>query len=813
MATREQDIHVHDVVDSTGTYASQTAPSSRIARLRKQYFTHKPSVCVERALAYTEVFKETEGEPVVIRRARGLRRACETKTILVQDDELIVGNAGRRPRTGVLGPEMSNFWFDKELDSLSSRAQDPYLVDDEQKELFREKIYPYWKGKTVIEHWLKRVPEKTRGLSYETGVIDCEIKTESGPGEIALGYGEILMQKGWGGVRHWAEERLAALDEADPASDDKRYFLEAVVISCEAMGILARRHAEAALAAAASAAPERAAELQRVAAACDRVAEERPRTFHEALQLIWFAQMSLMMELNAPSYSPNRMDQYLYPFYEADVRSGRLAREEAQELLECLWVKLAEQCWILNTNCSQYFAGYTAFQNVTVGGVKADGEDATNELSYMLLQASMDVRLNQPSLAVRLHRNCPEEFLLKVCELSRLGTGFPAIHNDEVGIRALLRKGVTTEEARDWCLVGCVEPNLPGKLHQWSDYGHYNFGSAIEFALFNGEHLLSGRRLGLETGDPNDFATFEEFEAAVMAQLAEQIRHIAIQGHVTEALHRELLPCPLASSLMLDCIENGADLLRGGARYKRGPGTLGIGLSDGVNSLAAVKKLVYDDKRLTLDELREAIRADFEGYDEIRDLCLAAPKYGNDDDEVDRYVRDFAHMVVTEHEKYPTLTGGTMMPSWYPVSSNVPQGLTVAALPSGRRAKHPLADGVSPDQGTDRLGPTAVLRSVGKFQHEDLDGGTLLNVKFEPQVVAGDEGLQRFAAYLRGFLDLPIYHVQFNVVKEETLRCAQAQPDEYRSLLVRVAGYSAFFVELHKDIQDDIISRTSNARL
>jgi formate C-acetyltransferase len=431
----------------------------------------------------------------------------------------------------------------------------------------------------------------------------------------------------------------------------------------------------------------------------------------------------------------------------------------------------------------------------------------------MMLQASMDVRLNQPSLAVRLHRNCPEEFLLKVCELSRLGTGFPAIHNDEVGIKALLRKGVTTEEARDWCLVGCVEPNLPGKLHQWSDYGHYNFGSAIEFALFNGEHLLSGRRLGLETGDPNEFETFEEFEAAVMAQLSEELRHIAVQGHVTEALHRELLPCPLASSLMLDCIDNGADLLRGGARYKRGPGTLGIGLSDGANSLAAVKKLVYDEQRLTMDELREALRADFEGYEEVRDLCIAAPKYGNDDDEVDRYVRDFAHLVVTEHEKYATLTGGTMMPSWYPVSSNVPQGMTVAALPSGRKAGKPLADGVSPNQGTDRLGPTAVLRSVGKFQHEDLDGGTLLNVKFEPQVVAGEDGLQRFAAYLRGFLDLPIYHIQFNVVKEETLRCAQAQPDDYRSLLVRVAGYSAFFVELHEDIQNDIISRTANAHV
>ena len=813
MATKVEEIQGGKVVSLPVSAEWEADLMPRIARLRKQYFTHKPSVCLERALAYTEVFKETEGEPMVIRRAKGLKRTCETKTILIQDDELIIGNAGRKPRTGILGPEMSNYWFDKELDTLSTRPQDPYIVDEEQKALFREKIHPYWQGKTVIEHWLKRVPADTRAFGYETGVIDVEIKTESGPGEIAPGYGEILLPKGWGGIRRWAEERLAALDPADPANEEKVYFLQAVIISTEAMGILARRHADAARELATSSTPERAAELQKIAEVCDWIATEPPRTFHEALQLVWFAQFSLMMELNAPSYSPNRMDQYLFPYYEAALQSGELTHEGAQELLECLWIKFAEQCWILNFNCCQYFAGYQGFFNVTAGGVKADGEDATNAVSTMMLQATMDCRLNSPSLAVRLHRNCPEEFLLKVVELARLGTGFPAVHNDEVGIKALLRKGVTTEDARDWCLVGCVEPNLPGKLHQWSDYGHYNFGSAVEFALFNGEHLLSGRKLGLETGDPNDFETFEEFEAAVMAQLANELRHIAIQGHVTEALHRDLLPCALASSLILDCIDNGADLLRGGARYKRGPGTLGIGVADGVNSLAAVKKLVYDDKRLSMDQLREALRADFEGHEEVRDLCLAAPKYGNDDDGVDQYVRHFAHFVATEHDKYDTLTGGKMMPSWYPVSSNVPQGMTVAALPSGRKAGKPLADGVSPNQGTDRLGPTAVLRSVGKFQHEDLDGGTLLNIKFEPQVVAGEEGLQRFAAYLRAFLDLPIYHVQFNVVDEKTLRCAQAQPDEYRSLLIRVAGYSAFFVELHEDIQNDIISRTANARL
>ncbi len=818
MATTELEVGKHSTQQEPAGHCRRSEEgmpkgTERIERLRQQYFTHRPSICVERALAYTEVFKETEGEPMVIRRAKGLKRTCETKTILIQDDELIIGNAGRKPRTGVLGPEMSNYWFKKEMDTISTRPQDPYEVGEEQKQLFREKVYPYWKGKTVIEHWLKRVPEETRALGYETGVIDVEIKTESGPGEIAPGYGQILLPKGWGGIRRWAEERLAALDPADPESQEKTHFLEAVVITTEAMGILARRHAEAARELAKTSAPERAAELEKIAEVCDWVAEEPPRTLHEALQLIWFAQFSMMMELNAPSYSPNRMDQYLYPYYEAEVLNGDMTQEEAQELLECLWIKFAEQCWLLNTNCSEYFAGYQGFFNVTVGGVKADGEDATNELSYMMLQATMDVRLFSPSLAVRLHRNCPEEFLLKIAELVRLGTGYPAIHNDEVGIKALLRKGVSTEEARDWSLVGCVEPNLPGKLHQWSDYGHYNFGSAVEFALFNGEHLLSGRKLGIETGDPNDFGTFEEFEAAVMAQLGNEIRHIAIQGHITEALHRDLLPCPLGSSLMFDCIDKGADLLRGGARYKRGPGTLGIGVADGVNSLAAVKQLVYDEKRITMDELREALRADFEGYEEIRDLCLAAPKYGNDDDTVDQYVRRFAHFVVTEHDKYKTLTGGRMMPSWYPVSSNVPQGMTVAALPSGRKAGKPLADGVSPNQGTDKLGPTAVLRSVGKFQHEDIDGGTLLNVKFEPQVLAGDEGLQNLASYLRTFLDLPIYHIQFNVVDEQTLRCAQANPDEYRSMLIRVAGYSAFFVELHKAIQDDIISRTANVRV
>jgi len=372
-----------------------------------------------------------------------------------------------------------------------------------------------------------------------------------------------------------------------------------------------------------------------------------------------------------------------------------------------------------------------------------------------------------------------------------------------------MAKGIPPEEARDWTVVGCVEPNLAGRTAQWSDYGNYSFASPIEFALFNGVHQISGDQLGLPTGDPENFKTFEEFYEAFKAQLADQFRWIVVQGNILEMLHRDLIPCPLNSSLMLDCVESGKEITRGGARYPCGPGTLAIGVADGLNSLAAIKKLVYDDKRLTMTELCEALAADFVGHEDVLAMCLnEVPKYGNDDDYVDSFAQDLLDFVVKEHRKYKTLHGSELMPSWYPVSSNVPQGLAIGALPSGRKATTPLADGCSPQQGTDKLGPTAILNSCSKFQHSDLHGGTLLNLKFDPAVLAGEEGLERLEAYLRAYLDSPVYECQFNVIDKETLLDAQAHPEEYRSLLVRVAGYSAFFVELDTDIQNDIISRT-----
>ena len=788
--------------------------TSRIGRLREQYFNYRPTVCLERALVTTTVFRESEGEPIVIRRAKALKRYCETKSILIQDDELIIGNAGCEPRRGVVCPEISNYWLNKELDTLATRKQDPYQISEQQKEVFRREVYPYWKGKTVIEHWLAQVPPDTLQLSNKTGILDCEIKTECGPGEIALGYGNVLLPKGYGGISADAERRLSELDAADPENLERIHFLQAVVIVCEAMEVLARRHAEGARELAKTASDERRSELEAIADVCEWIATQPPRTLHEALQLIWFTQTALFMELNAPSYSPGRVDQYLYPYYRSDVEDGRLDRESAQELIDCLWVKFAEQCWYLNENSSKYYAGYTAFQNLCVGGVTPDGRDAVNELSYMILQASMDVRLCQPSISVRLSRKNPDEFVRKVAALIRLGTGFPAVHSDEVGTKMLLNKGVLPEEARDWCLVGCVEPNLSGKISQWSAVATYNFGSAIEFTLTDGLHLMTGQRLGVRTGDPRRFESFDQFVEAVKAQLAYFIRHAAISSGVTECLHRQLLPSPLASCLMLDCVEKGQDLMRGGARYTIGPGTLGIGIADAADSLAVIEQLVYREQRVTMDELIEAVRDDFVGHEKLLAMVQKkVPKYGNDDDSVDHFVRDLADFVTHEHHRYSTLNGEYLMPSLYPVSSNVPSGEIVSALPFGRRAGKPLADGVSPCQGTDRLGPTAVLRSVSKFNHEDVDGGTLCNLKLDPSLVAGEAGVRRLADFLIAFLDMGQYHVQFNVVDEKTLRAAQASPEEHRSLLVRVAGYSAYFVELCEDIQNDIISRTTQRAL
>jgi len=513
------------------------------------------------------------------------------------------------------------------------------------------------------------------------------------------------------------------------------------------------------------------------------------------------------MEQNAASYNPGRMDQYLWPYYQADLQAGRLDQQQAQELLDCLWLKFSEPCLFQDAQTAEFAAGYPMFQNVCVGGVDTAGQDAVNELSYLILQATMDVQLYQPSLSVRysLAKN-PPAFLRKIVDLIALGTGFPAFHNDDIGIRMLMNKGVPLKEAYDWNPCGCVETNLEGRMRQYTALADINLGSVIELALNDGVCRKSGQLIGAPTGPAAAFTCFDDFLGAVKAQYAHIVRAVAVGSHVIDDICFER-PVPALSLTFKECIEQARDYSAGGAKYNCGNGVILIGVADFINSIAAVRKLVYEDKSVSMEELLQALSAGFAGYERIRQLCLAAPKYGNDEAAADQAVAALFTFLADEIERYSGKFG-PLTPGILPVSGNTPFGLEVGALPSGRLAYKPLADGVSPSGGTDLEGPTAVLKSVSRIPHGRFVQGTLLNMKVEPDLLNSEQGRLNLMALLKSLCSLGVYHVQFNVIDQKKLIAAQKDPERYRGLLVRVAGYTAYFTELGKDVQDEIIERT-----
>jgi formate C-acetyltransferase len=515
------------------------------------------------------------------------------------------------------------------------------------------------------------------------------------------------------------------------------------------------------------------------------------------------------MDQNAASYNLGRMDQYLYPFYQKDIDEGLISANEAQELLDCLWVKTAEPCLFQDKENAKVAAGYMMFQNACCGGVDESGQDAVNALSYMMLQATMDVRLYQPSLSVRYNSGKnPDSFLSKVVELMSLGTGFPAFHNDEVGLKMMMDKGVPLKEAHNWNPCGCVETNLMGKMRGITDIAEVNLGSAVEFALLNGEQRLSGSRLFPATGDPRRIETFEAFKTAVKEHLSYAIRKDVEANHVLEAITWDLKPLPVASLTHKECIENAKDYEWGGAKYNTGNGIVMVGVADLINSLAAIETLIYEDQKLRWDELLEALNKDFVGSEDIRQMCLSAPKWGNDITAVDEIATEMFQFLADEVRQYNG-RHGRMICGILPVTAEVPFGRVVGALPSGRKAWTPLADGISPTGGTDANGPTAVLKSVSKIPHPIYTSGTLLNMKLDPILIDDERGKRNLMAFLKTLCDLGVYHVQFNIISTETLKAAQRDPEAYRDLLVRVSGYTAYFVELGKEIQDEIIGRTT----
>jgi len=783
--------------------------SKRIEGFKKLYIDAKPSISIHRATAFTASHQKSEGESVIRRRAKAFQDVCKSIPVTIFDNELIVGSVGEFLKTGVICPEYSWKWVDEEMDFFESRDQDPYCIDQEAKDILRKEIFPYWKGKSLEENFLSRINPETAKILIDTGIIDNDSKWRNAIGEITADYQDIIFKKGFGGLKEEALKQLQSVEPVSAEGLEKIDFYNAAVLVCEGIVILANRYADEAMQLAQVEKDSlRKEELLEIARICRKVPEKPPGTFYEAVQTVWFTQLGSILSENSLALNLGRFDQYMYPYYSGDIKTGRITAEKAQELIEALWIKLSEWVWAISSNTAKFFAGYNSFQNLTLGGRTRDGRDATNELSYMCLKATENVKTHQPGLSVRIHPDSPNEFLLAVCKLIRVGTGFPAVHNDSVGAAMLLAEGLSPEDARDWSNCGCVVPHSR-KIGKWTSAVNINLAAALEFALNNGKNRISGKSMGLDEIPISEFKSYEEVKEAFYKQLAYLIKHSVIGSITAQKIHAEMVPRPYLSMLVEGCMEKGKDLSNGGAKYNLGPVLTGIGIADSANSLAMIKKLVFEDKKYTLEEIGKALDADWEGYEEMRQAALVCPKYGNDDDYVDLIAAEISDYYYREVRAFKDYFGSPFNSAFMGISNYIPAGSVIGATPDGRKAKTPLTEGVSPHAGTDLTSPTAAMRSVAKINHDVHSGGTLMNVKLSPDLLKSDRGLKNLAAIIRAYFALGAFHVQFNVISTEVLRKAQEHPEDYKDLLVRVAGYSTQFVNLSREAQDAIIERTT----
>ncbi|MBS5431182.1 MAG: formate C-acetyltransferase/glycerol dehydratase family glycyl radical enzyme [Lachnospiraceae bacterium] len=785
--------------------------TDRIEKIRQNYVNAKPAISCERAFLWTESHKKTEGQHVAIRRAQAFYDTCAGISVHIFEGELIVGVVGEFRKCGILTPEFSWLWVDREMDDFDKRSQDPYVMTDEQRAFVREKIFPYWKGKSLEEAFLARVPEETRKIAVDTGVIDNDSKWRQAVGEITPDYQDVLFVKGFGGIIKEAREKIEALNEAVPEEMDQITFYRSVILTSEGIIRYANRYADEAERMAEKEEDEkRRQELLRIAGNCRRVPEYPPRSFYEAMQFIWFTQIGGILSENPLALNPGRFDQYMYPYYKQDIDAGVIKKEDAQELIDALWLKYSEWVWTISANTADYFAGYNQFQNLTVGGKTREGLNAVNELSYMALKATEEVKTHQPGLSVRIQADCPEEFMAAVTNLVSKGTGFPAIHNDSVGYQMLINAGYEPEDARDWNNCGCVVPHYR-KTGEWTAAVNVNFGSALEYALNEGKSRMTGEQMGLPEKPSREFVSYEEVEKAFYRQFANLCKHSVIATIEAQKLHQEMVPRPFLSSCIESCLETGKDLSQGGAKYNVGPVITGIGLAVASNSLAVIKKLVFEDKETTMEELDRALSADWEGYEELRKKAREVPKYGNDDDYVDEIAIKMANWYYQEIHQYKDVFGSPFNTAFMGISNYIPMGRVLAATPCGRKNGEPSSEGVSPYVGSDKSTPLEAMRSAAKVNQEIHSGGTLLNLRLNHELVATRRGQANLGAMIQAFFALGAFHVQFNTLSSEVLRRAQEKPEDYKDLLVRVAGYSTQFVNLSKSMQDAIIARTEHA--
>ncbi len=826
--------------------------TERIPKLVADLYAKMPEIEPARAELITESYKQTEGQPIIMRRALAFAHILENIPIIIRDGELIVGSSTIAPRGCQTYPEFSYEWLEAEFDTVEHRAADPFYISEDTKKRLKE-ANRYWKGKTTSElAYQYMAPETHRAMEHNFFTPGNYFY--NGVGHITVQYDKVL-KIGFAGIKNEVEKELESCHFGDADYASKHLFLEAVLISCDAVIGYSKRYAALAKEMAAKESnAQRKKELLTISEICNKVPEHGAESFQEACQSFWFVQQLLQLESSGHSISPGRFDQYMYPYYEKDRESGILSREYAQELIDCIWVKLNDLNKCRDEVSAEGFAGYSLFQNLIVGGQTVDGNDATNDLSFMCITASHHVFLPQPSLSIRVWNRSPKALLLHAAALTRTGIGLPAYYNDEIIIPALIHRGLTLEDARDYNIIGCVEPQKAGKTEGWHDAAFFNMCRPLEMVFSNGYD--NGVLASIQTGNVEDFTTFDEFYDAYKKQMNYNISLLVNADNAIDIAHRTLCPLPFESCMADDCIKRGKSLQEGGAIYNF-TGPQGFGIANVADSLYTVKKLVYEEKKVTIQELKKALEMNFgQGFDaitakeialqaagnlrakgqevtsemiamivqnvltmqlpeeekaryeKIRDMIDELPKFGNDIDEVDLLARDAAYTYTKPLETYKNPRGGIFQAGLYPVSANVPLGAQTGATPDGRLAHTPVADGVSPSSGKDTNGPTAACNSVARLDHGIASNGTLFNMKIHPTAMAGEQGLENFVSLVQGYFDQKGMHMQFNVVDRETLLDAQKHPEKYSGLVVRVAGYSALFTTLSKSLQDDIIRRT-----
>lgn len=759
--------------------------SKRIKTLKNNLLHPTREISLERATLYTESYKETVGMPSVLRRALATKHILENVEININPYELIVGDRTIKPRSGIASPEMSPYWILEEMDTMHSRPQDQFVFNEKDKVKFKDELYPYWDGKSLKNYVDKKMSDKVK-TSIKDGIVKIN-QTDKGQGHIIPNFAKILNN----GIDSIMDEAKSSLNK-----NQDNHFLQAAVITLEALQSYILRYGNLADKLCKSEKDEdRKKELEVIRDICQKVAYQKPHSFYEALQLFWLVNLALQFESNASSISSGRFDQYMISFYRQSLGDG-VDEEFLREVLRCLWLKMNDVVLLRSEDSAKYFAGFPTGYTIILGGVDAKGRDATNELSYMVLETFGDIRLPQPNLGVRIHEKSPIEFMMKSAETIRLGTGIPQIFNDEVIIPGYLNRGVSLEDARDYAVVGCVELSLPGKTYGLHDIALFNLLKVLEVTL--DRHI-------------NTIHSFDQLIEEMKKTIEEYVVYMVEGSNICDEAHGELAPTPLLSCFIDDCIKNASDVSTGGALYNFS-GVQGIGIGNLSDSLYVIKKAVFEDQSISLKELQEILKEDYKDNEILRQRFINKyGKYGNDIDEVDYLGSDILSFYCMEVEKYKNVRGGIFQPGSYTVSAHIPLGESVGATPDGRHSKEQLADGgLSPMVGRDKHGPTSVLKSVSKLDNYLTTNGSLLNVKFSPSVLEGEAGLSKFVNYLKAFMRLKIQHIQFNIVSADTLRKAQENPHDYKDLVIRVAGYSAIFVELNEAIQNDIISRTEH---